>query len=229
MGEPSTGKSTSLRTLDYKETFIITPNVKDFPFPGAEVNYTNYDSKTGKGNVYRTEELDNISAIIKHVSSKLPHVKQIVLEDFSHYLTHRVLGPDFAGDTGYNKWNRLGASVQAALFTGLDKLRDDLIILIIHHTDLHEDGKVKEQTAGKLMDNLIKVSSWYTVILHSHIKLEKDVRRYVFQTNEVAPFLAKSPPGMFADMYISNNMQKVLDDMRLYRAGKPQYPVHFID
>jgi hypothetical protein len=229
LGKPSTGKSTSLRTLDPKTTAVITPNTKSLPFPESENNYVRYDKVKKTGNVFLTEELSDIKAVIKFIGMKMPHITEIVLEDFSHYLTHRVLGPSFYTDAGYSKWNILGADVHDALFAQLDSLRDNLTLIVIHHTEVKESGEVSEKTAGKLMDNQIVVNSWYTVILHAQTKVEGEVTRYVMQTNEFGAKLAKSPPGMFSEKFVGNNMRKILDDMKAYYTTGPKHPVVFID
>lgn len=226
IGEPATGKSSSLRTLDPKTTFIITPNTKDLPFPGSSMNYVKM-TDTVSGNVRVETDLDEIADLVE-LASDDPLIKTVVIDDFSHYLTHRVLSDTFVEDKGFTKWNALGASVYSALFSKLDGLRNDLSIVVLHHTEIKDDGAVAEKTAGKLMDNTIMVSSWFTVVLHSHIVNKDGVKHYKMLTNKDSIFLAKSPPGMFSGLRVRNDMREILDSVESYYAGTSKNEVVFI-
>jgi GTPase SAR1 family protein len=226
IGPPASGKSSSIRNLKGEDTFIITPNTKELPFPGSTVQFKRLNAENPNGNVYVTEDLDDISEALIHANN-IPTIKHIIIDDFSHYLTHRVLSENFIDDKGYSKWNVLGASVYQALFSQLDNLREDLTVVIMHHTEIKEDGTVAEKTAGKLMDNTIMVSSWFSVVLHSRV-IDKDGKHlYRFQTNKSSIYLAKSPPGMFSELYVKNDLKEVLENMEMYYSGTSKNTIVF--
>ena len=49
LGESGMGKSTSLRNLNPKETFIISTTSKPLPWRGWKKNYTEFNTKTFTG------------------------------------------------------------------------------------------------------------------------------------------------------------------------------------
>jgi len=88
VGESGSGKSTSLRNLNPKETFIINVAGKNLPIKNFKKNYiqlTINENKEFVGNLYNTSSIDKINQIIKYVSVKMPHIKQIIIDD-SQYL-----------------------------------------------------------------------------------------------------------------------------------------------
>lgn len=89
VGETGSGKSSSLRNLNPKETFIINVAGKNLPLAGFKKNYRllTQDPTTKEfiGNLYNTSSVDKISQIIKVISAKMPHIKYIIIDD-SQYL-----------------------------------------------------------------------------------------------------------------------------------------------
>lgn len=85
VGASGTGKSTSLRNLDPKETFIISVTGKPLPFKGFKSKYTllkqNPETKEWEGNYYITNSVDKIATVLKLVNTKLLNVKTVVLDD----------------------------------------------------------------------------------------------------------------------------------------------------
>ena len=216
MGESGCGKSTSLRNLDPEKTVIISPNGKSLPFP--------------KGNQYilgenriATEELDDIKTVIGVVSDDMPNVNVIILEDFTHYFTARILSQKFlnrnTGGEVFQRWNDFGFSVYQTVFADSTQWRDDLIIVVLHHTQIKEDGSIGFKTSGKLLDNLVDPPSYVTTVLHGVVEDTDKGTRYMVQTQKDTIRHAKSPPGMFAEMRIFNDMAKILDRVREYKKG----------
>ena len=227
LGESGSGKSSSLRTLKPVETFILKPNSKELPFPGSETNYPTFNPKTGKGNVIELAELGELRAKVLWVN-KAPHIKNLVIEDLSHLYTKRILSDKFAKTEGYAKWAEFGAEVFNAIFSNLSGLRADLTIIVLQHTEMRKNGTIADKTSGKLISDTIDIPSWFTVTLHA-MTIEKEGKtNYVFQTNKAGSYLAKSPSGMFKELYVRNDMQEILDTMKDYYNGKPQGEVVFI-
>ena len=76
VGPSGTGKSTSIRTLDPKETFIINVARKELPFKGAEKLY-NLESK----NYMEVDDINQITTLLQQISEKAAHIKNIVMDD----------------------------------------------------------------------------------------------------------------------------------------------------
>ena len=61
LGESGCGKTSSLRNLNPKETFIISTTAKPLPWRGWKKNYTKWDTKdTNNGNLYQTSKCVDI-------------------------------------------------------------------------------------------------------------------------------------------------------------------------
>lgn len=81
LGESGNGKSTSLRNLNPKETFIISTTSKPLPWKGWKKQYTRWDKDSNPtGNWYQTSRSNNIITLMKYVSKQRPEIKTIVID-----------------------------------------------------------------------------------------------------------------------------------------------------
>ena len=94
VGATGTGKSTSIKHLDPKETYIINTAKKELPFKGAEKLY-NVDNKNYK----EVDEITEITRLIKTISEKAPHIKNVVIEDSNYMMSFRMA--DKANEVGF--------------------------------------------------------------------------------------------------------------------------------
>ena len=214
LGKSGTGKSSSLRDLPPAQTIVFRPNSKTFPFG-------NEGYVIGQ-NLIITSELDTIRGTIDAISNQAPNVKYVVLEDFTHFFSARIFSDKFLarknGGEAFQRWTDFAASVFDALFKNIEKWREDMYIIIVHHTEIKDDGTVGFKSAGKLLDNSIDVPSYFNFIFHS-VTIDKDEGTdYMFQTNQGAGRLAKSFPGMF-ELYERNNLAPMLDKIDKVRLG----------
>lgn len=227
LGDSGVGKSTSLRTLDPKETFIIAPNRKELPFPGSEENYTEFDVQTFKGNFKMYNDIVKVGNLVGVINSKLPHIKNIVIEDLSHFYTHSTLDNKFLALDDWSKWNKFGASVFNALLKHVTLYRSDLTLIVLQHTEVKGNGTIGDKTIGKVLTK-IQIPSWFTVVIHGMTQSRDDKEHYLCLTNKQGTFLAKSPPGMFKELFVRNDMAEILSDMKAYYSGKARGEVDFI-
>lgn len=219
MGNSGCGKSTALRNLPPKETFIIRPNAKSFPFPKGDVNFSEKNK-----NLLILNELDELYAYFKRVSDDKPEVKYLIVEDFTHFFSARIFSANFlsrnSGGEAFQRWNDFGASVFRALFLKAQELRDDLFIVVLHHTETKEDGTVGFKSAGKLLDNVIDFPGYFSYIFHGVVIPQEDGVSYQMQTNYAGLRQAKTPYGLFDDTFIPNDLYPVLQRIEDYKAGK---------
>jgi hypothetical protein len=75
------------------------------------------------------------------------------------------------------------------------------------------------QTVGKLLDNAIKIPSYFTYIFHGVINYDEEEPRYWFQTNRDNVRLAKSPKGCFP-LYVPNDYKAIFERIHAYEQGK---------
>lgn len=216
MGASGVGKSTSLRNLNPDETFIIKPNAKSLPFPGA-------NRYVDKKNTINTGDLQALSEYIKNIAEKAPHIKTIVIEDFTHFFHQRIFSPAFSsrtkGNEAFQRWNDFAEDVYNAFLAKAHSYRSDLFIVVIHHTEIKEDGTIGFKSSGKLLDNNIDVPSYFTYTFHALTRTENEKTAYRFLTNCEQGMLAKTPYGLF-DTYIPNDLNAVLERIKAYQNGE---------
>ena len=215
LGKPGAGKSTSLRNLDPKKTIVISPNSKDLPFKGSTKNYVEGT------NLFRSNDIDSIQSTLAAVSASKPEITTVIIEDLSHFYSARILNPTFmtrtSGNDAFAKWLEFGASVYQALFSNAGNLRKDLMVVVINHSDIKDDGSIGFKSAGKLLDNTIDVPSYFTWILHSVVLPKSTEGKYKFQTNVDANRLAKSPMGAFSELYVDNDLKSIIETINEYQ------------
>jgi hypothetical protein len=213
VGQTGTGKSTSIKHLDPKETYIINVAKKELPFKGSEKLY-NVESKNYK----EVDDAIEISKLLKTISEKAPHIKNIIIEDSNYIMGFNMVAK--ATETGFTKFS-LMAKDMVDLVRTARTLRDDLIVFYFTHPETIEDGGeiigYKIKTAGKLIDNQINLEGLFTVVLYTNVEEKKDgMVDYNFVTNRYKKFPAKSPDGMFTDVKIPNNLQVVIEKINEY-------------
>jgi hypothetical protein len=213
VGATGTGKSTSIKHLDPKETYIINTAKKELPFKGAEKMY-NVENKNYK----EVDDITEITRLLKTLSEKAPHIKNIVIEDSNYMMAFRMA--DKANEVGFQKFTIL-AKDMVDLFREARRLRDDLKIFYFTHPETVEDsGEIvgyKMKTSGKMLDNQIVLEGLFTICLYTHVDEAKDgTASYSFVTNRYKKYPAKSPDGMFNDIKISNNLQLVVNTIDEY-------------
>jgi hypothetical protein len=213
VGATGTGKSTSVKHLDPKETYIINVAKKELPFKGAEKLY-NAEAKNYK----EVDDANEITRLLKTISDKAPHIKNIIIEDSNYIMGFNMLAR--ATEIGFTKFTIM-AKDMVELFREARRLRDDLKVFYFTHPETIEDsGEIvgyKIKTAGKLIDNQIVLEGLLTICLYTHVEESKDgTATYNFVTNRFKKYPAKSPDGMFADIRIPNNLQQVVNSIDEY-------------
>jgi len=213
VGATGTGKSTSVKHLNSEETYIINVAKKELPFKGADKLYN-----AEKRNYKEVDEIVEITRLLKTISEKATHIKNVIIEDSNYMMAFRMA--DKATEVGYAKFTIL-AKDMVELFREARKLRDDMKIFYFTHPETIEDsGEIigyKMKTSGKMLDNQITLEGLFTICLYTHVEENKDgTVSYNFITNRFKKYPAKSPDGMFNEIKIDNNLQKVVDTINEY-------------
>lgn len=213
VGATGTGKSTAIKHLNPAESYIINVAKKELPFKGSEKMY-NLENKNYK----EVDDITEITRLLKTISDKAPHIKNVVIEDSNYMMAFRMA--DKATEIGYTKFTIL-AKDMVDLFRETRKLRDDLKIFYFTHPETIEDGGeiigYKMKTSGKMLDNQITLEGLFTICLYTVVEENKDgSSSYNFLTNRYKKYPAKSPDGMFAELKIPNNLQVVVDKVDEY-------------
>lgn len=213
VGPTGTGKSTSIKHLDSKETYIINVAKKELPFKGAEKLYN-----TENKNYKEVDDANEISRVLRNISEKAPHIKNVIIEDSNYIMGFNLLAK--ATENGFTKFTMM-AKDMVDLFREARKLRDDLKVFYFTHPETIEDnGEIigyKIKTAGKMIDNQIVLEGLFTICLYTHVEENKDGSvTYNFITNRFRKYPAKSPDGMFNEIKIPNNLKLVTDTIDEY-------------
>lgn len=212
VGDTGSGKSTSIRHLNPKETYIINVAGKDLPFKGSEKLY-NRELKNYK----KVDDAREILQLLQTLSKEAPHIKNVIIEDGNYIMGFDIVRK--ATEIGYTKFSVMAKNM-VALLQGAKDLREDMIVFYLCHLDEVEDsGEIvnyKMKTAGKMIDNQIKMEGLFTVVLYAIPEEKGEAIEYNFITNRYKKFPAKTPVGMFNTLKIENNLQKVADTIREY-------------
>lgn len=215
VGEPGTGKSRAAKNLDPKTTIIIKPNSKELPWRGAAKDYVE-----GK-NVFLKKTFAGAAEIIRAANVDKSPIKTVILEDLTHYFSKRVM--DEAKTAGFGKWLDLAVEVFKNLIELEAILKPDLNLIIVAHSAIQAEADgtafIGLQTPGKLLDNNIKIPSYFLYVLHTFVTMEGDKAKYQFLTNRDGMRLAKSPEECLP-LYMDNDYKEVIDRINAYQNGE---------
>lgn len=218
IGESGSGKSTSLEGLDASTTFIINVAKKPMPFRGWKKNYSPLSKENPTGNYIATDNPTTIVSTLKHVNDNMPHIKVVIIDDFQYVMANEFMRR--ANERGFDKFTEIGLHAWEIANTGKN-MRDDVTFVMIGHAeasvDLNGNRKVKFKTIGKLVDNTINMEGMFTVVLFTDV--EKDPNgmiQHYFITQSDGTTTGKSPKGMFEDLKIPNDLNKVIETINNY-------------
>lgn len=208
MGESGSGKTTAMRTLNPKKTYYIDCDGKGLSWKGWRRQY-NKDNV----NYYRSDNQDNILAVMKKISAEKPEIENIVIDTANSIM----VADEFRRmkEKGYDKWQDLAMSVYK-ITTTASTLRDNLNVIILFHVQIEKDETTGRQftrilTNGKML-NKVGLEKYFTTVLLSR---RDDNGEYIFET-KTNNSTVKTPLDAFEKEQIPNDMQAVLDVLKEY-------------
>jgi hypothetical protein len=208
MGESGSGKTTAMRTLNPKETYYIDCDGKGLSWKGWRQQYNEANI-----NYFRCDKQDTILAVMKKISKEKPEIKNVVIDTANSIM----VADEFRRmkEKGYDKWVDLVMAVYEIVTTA-SRLRDDLNIIVLFHTQTEKDESTGKQfvrflTNGKML-NKVGLEKYFTTVLLSRCN---DEGEFVFETKGTNSTV-KTPLGAFASDSIPNDMQAVLDALAEY-------------
>ena len=218
-GNSGSGKTTSVKDLNPKETFIISVLGKPLPFKGFKKNYPKFTKTDGfyVGNFYTSSVSSNIIKVFNIIDKTRPEIKQIVIDDANYIMSCEAM--DRSEEKGYEKFTQMAKHYYDLLRSALD-LRDDLKVIIISHIENVGDAmyeKFKLKTTGRMLDSTLNIDGLFTYLLYTEVVESGDKIEYKFRTNTLkGTDTCKTPLGCFSDLYIDNNLQLVVDTIDKY-------------
>jgi glycosyltransferase involved in cell wall biosynthesis len=219
-GGSGSGKTTSLRNLNPKETFIVSITGKPLPFKGFKKNYSllKKEGNNYVGNFYKSKNVEDVIKVFKLVSTTMPEIKQIIVDDANYLMSFEVM--ERANEKGWDKSTQIAKHYYDMLEAVL-ALKDDLKVVILSHTEnlgdtLNPQWKLK--TAGKMLDTQLNVDGLFTYILYTEVSAgEEGKPEYKFRTNTIdGSDTCKTPMDCFEELYVDNDLQVVLNKIDEY-------------
>lgn len=210
VGASGTGKSTSVETLNPKETFIINVINKPLPFKGWKSSYKQFNKENPDGNYYATDDTKLIINMMKHISEKMPHIKNIIIDDYQYTMANEYMRR--VTEVGFKKFSEIGQNAWNIINTATS-LKDELMVVFLCHSDTDLDAQgnkiTKARTIGKLMDNVITLEGMFTVVLYTDVTRTDKGTEFSFITQNDGTNTCKSPRGMFESVKIPNDLALV--------------------
>lgn len=223
VGESGTGKSTSLRNLNPEETFIISTTGKPLPFRGWKKKYIpikiNNDGITG--NYFTSSKWDQIIKILQIIDKKMPHIKQVIVDDFQYVLSYEFV--DRATEAGYGKFSELAQHAMEILRYA-EKMRENCKMIFLTHSENVGDvmnPKYVIKTVGKLLAEKVTLEGLFTYIFFTRVSEGDEGRmQYKLLTNSDGTCVAKTSLGMFEEMEIDNDLEEIIRVIDEYNEGE---------
>lgn len=211
IAESGSGKSTSIRTLNPEETVIINIANKPLPFKGWKGMYKLLDKENPNGNLINVSSGPGVHKAMKHVSEKMPHIKNLVIDDWQYMSSFEYF--DKANEKGYDKFTQIAANLAQVAKLPKD-LREDLLCFFLTHseesTDINGRRRVKAKTVGKMIDNALTLEGLFSIVLFAKVNKEEDGSlTYGFETQNNGENTCKSPMDMFDEEFIPNDLELV--------------------
>lgn len=149
LGKSGTGKSSSIKALDPKETLILNILGKKLPFKGSSSIY-NKENK----NLFQLDDYQSVINMLEACDKNAPHVKNIIIDDCIYVMRKEYFKR--AKENGYGKYTELAQHFQSIIQT-IEKMKDTTnVFLILHSEDVQSDKTTvgqKVSTIGSLIDN----------------------------------------------------------------------------
>ena len=209
IGRSGSGKSRSLINLNPESTFLIQAIRKSLPFKGWREKWKEISQENKTGNLLISDDADEIRKYLVGISSRRPEIKTIIIDDAQY-----IMGNEFmrcATEKGLEKFTRIGQSFWLIVMEA-SKLRADLRVVFLQHSDTDDAGQVKAKTIGKMLDDKITLEGMFTIVLRAEVK----DGRHVFLTKNSGLDTVKAPEGMFPSDHIENDLSQVLEAANNY-------------
>ena len=207
-GKTGTGKTTSIRTLNPKETLILRVINRTLPFKFAGL----YGRE--QKNMMLTPTYEDVLKALAW-ADKQQNIKNVVITDGTYIIRQEYF--KLANQAGYGKYTGFAMHMQQIL-KAIQELRDDIKVFLEYHVEntVNDNGvtEYKPSTVGKLLDSQYNILENVDIVLFANPKYEDRKIEYGFITNRIldrngAEIPAKSPMGMFEEEFIPNDLALV--------------------
>jgi hypothetical protein len=208
LGKSGSGKSYSLRDLEESNTLLVSVDHKRFPF--SMKGWSKMSKENPQGGIWHPGKHDIYNQTKAAVKKAAEIGKKIIVIDDSQFL----MATQFfnrAMEKGFDKFTEMGEAFHS-LIEFCRELPDDVIVYLLHHTELDSDGSLKVKTVGKMLDQQTSIEGKFTVCLLA----QKMDGEYKFRSSLPNDSIIKAPPGMFESETMDNNLVEIDKAIREY-------------
>lgn len=194
LGNPGTGKTSSLRTLSKEDVSYITVTGKELPF-----------RSTIKPVPVRA--MDEVHKMV--VAAKKPIV---VIDDVNYLFTKEVFGADEKKDK-WDVYDKISKDFYNIMMSILNKDTDQNFYLFGHLED-PDSSTLALKTLGQATRKSNTPEGWTNIVFESVFELDE----FLFKVKTDGTGI-KSPPDMFKEGTVPNDLKIVNDKINAYYKG----------
>lgn len=194
LGNPGTGKSTSLRNLKKEEVAYITVTGKELPF-----------RTTIKPTLARN--MEDVQKMI--IASKKPIV---VIDDVNYLFTKEVFGASEKTDK-WDTYDKISKDFYKIVQSILNKDTEQNFYLFGHLED-PDSGALALKTLGQATRKNNNPEGWTNIVFESLVELDE----FVFKVKTDGSGV-KSPMEMFDEATVPNDLKVVDEKINAYYKG----------
>lgn len=147
-------------------------------------------------------------------------MKNIRVLDVQYTMSFEFL--DRRKETGFQKFSDIGGDF-TDLLRSADNLRDGTKLIFTGHAENVGDAMNPHwtlKTIGKLVSEKITPEGLFTYVFYAMAQPADDKMEYKFLTNTDGEHVAKTPLGMFKDMYVDNDLAEIIKIIDAYNEGE---------
>lgn len=197
LGNPGTGKSTSLRNLKKDEVSYITVTGKELPFRS--------DIKA-----VPVKTMDQVKQMVLKSKKDI-----VVIDDVNYLFTKEVFGASEKDDK-WDVYDKISKEFYQIMQTIMNKDTEQNFYLFGHIEDPDSKKDLKQlKTLGQATRKNNNPEGWTNIVFESMVN---DVEEFVFRVKTDGKGV-KSPMDMFEDSEIENDLRVVNDKINAYYKG----------
>lgn len=198
-GLPASGKTCSLRNLDPSTTFWINSDGKFDPWKGFSKQY----NKKNK-NYFKCNNSEQILSVLKTIDEQQKQIKTVVVDTINAVMVGMEM---LDKSNGFQKWSDI-ASFGYDIVQYANNLRDDLIVILIGHTAISDEGFENLVVNGRKLEK-IQLPAYVSVVLLA--RHEDDKYKLITRSADSS---ARVPFGYFEGVdEIDNDIMLVLKEL----------------
>jgi hypothetical protein len=230
LAETGSGKTSSLRKLNPKETAILNIDMKPLPLQGWRSKYQTIRKTDGKVDWLETNyiEVENPSSVLKVLEQweAQSWIKTIVIDTITHMITHDYMNNAIGKD--FKAYQAMGKHFYE-IVEFVRKSSKNVVVMGHIGRKIDELGNVvwDMKVQGNMIKDLVP-ASYFTTVLVGEIQRDKDKKaKYVVRTQSEGNDPAKSPAAFdpatdeantALELYEPNDVALIFDKLEKFET-----------